>query len=384
MQSEVRAAARKVRYVRDLSQVQEIPAEARARLDRVTDLYKFRANDYYLRLIDWSDPDDPIRRLVIPDEGELAAWGKLDASDEAANTIAPGVQHKYEQTVLLLVNEICGAYCRYCFRKRLFMDGNDETSLDVEPGCRYIAAHPEVTNVLLTGGDPLLLSTNRLDQILTRLRAIPHVRIIRIGSKMPAFNPFRISEDPALLEMFARHSRPDRRVYLMAHFDHPREVTPEAVEGIDKLLRAGVVVVNQCPLLAGINDDAGTLRTLFRELSFAGAPQYYLFQGRPTAGNLPYRVPIVRGWHLFQEAMRGVSGLAKRARFSMSHDTGKIEVLAVTSDRILLRYHRAKNRDDRGRILEFERDDDAAWLDELTPVGETREIELAGAVAGPE
>jgi lysine 2,3-aminomutase len=376
-----------VRYVRDLSQVKEIPPEARVHLDRVAERFKFRANDYYLGLIDWSDPADPIRRIVVPDAGEAEEWGRLDASNEGANTVAPGIQHKYAQTVLLLVNEVCGAYCRYCFRKRLFMDGNDEVSLEVEPGCRYIEAHPDVTNVLLTGGDPLILSTRRLDEILTRLRRIPHVRIIRIGSKMPAFNPFRILEDDALVAALGRHSLPDRRIYLMAHFDHPRELTPEATLAVDRLLRAGVVVVNQCPLLAGINDDAETLRTLFRELSFAGAPQYYLFQGRPTAGNLPYRVPIVRGWELFQEAMRGVSGLAKRARFAMSHESGKVEVLAVTRSEILVRYHRAKDPADRGRIVAYRRDDDAAWLDELTPVeGETPLAAtcVACAAAGPE
>lgn len=372
-----------VRYVRDLAQVREVPPEARAHLDRIAARYKFRANDYYLSLIDWSDPGDPIKRIVIPDEGEAEDWGQLDASNEAANTVVSGTQHKYAQTVLLLVNEICGAYCRYCFRKRLFMDGNDEVSLDVEPGCRYIESHPEVTNVLLTGGDPLLLSTRRIDQVLTRLRRIPHVRIIRIGSKMPAFNPFRVLEDDALVETLGRHSLPDRRIYLMAHFDHPRELTKEAVAGIDRLLRAGVVVVNQCPLLAGINDDAETLRKLFRELAYMGAPQYYLFQGRPTAGNLPYRVPIVRGWHLFQEAMRGISGLSKRARFSMSHETGKVEVIAVTASQILVRWHRAKDPADRGRIVAYHRDDDAAWLDELRPVDDTAPV-LTGAASGPE
>lgn len=375
-----------VRYIRSLDQVPQIPAEARVHLDRVAERFKFRANDYYLGLIDWSDPADPIRRIVIPEAGEAEDWGRLDASNEAANTVTPGVQHKYTQTVLLLVNEVCGAYCRYCFRKRLFMDGNDEVSLDVEPGCRYIGAHPEVTNVLLTGGDPLLLSTRRLGEILGRIRKIPHVRIIRIGSKMPAFNPFRILDDDALAETLGRHSLPDRRVYLMAHFDHPRELTQEAVAAIDRLIRAGVIVVNQCPLLAGINDDADTLRTLFRTLASAGAPQYYLFQGRPTAGNLPYRIPIVRGWELFQEAMRGISGLAKRARFALSHDVGKVEVLAVTATQILVRCHRAKDPADRGRIVAYRRDDDAAWLDELVPAdGERPLAPAAEAVAvGPD
>ena len=119
----------------------------------------FRANDYYLNLIDWDDPSDPIRQLIIPRQEELNEWGKLDASNEESITVARGVQHKYVDTVLLLCNEVCGAYCRYCFRKRLFMDVIDEVTNDVTEGIEYIRQHPEVNNVLLTGGDPLLMST---------------------------------------------------------------------------------------------------------------------------------------------------------------------------------------------------------------------------------
>jgi hypothetical protein len=118
-----------------------------------------------LDLIDWNNPDDPIRQLIIPREGELSDWGVLDASNEQAVTVARGVQHKYTDTVLLLCNEVCGAYCRYCFRKRLFMDDNDEVTNDVSAGLEYISAHEEVTNVLLTGGDPLPMSTHRLAEL---------------------------------------------------------------------------------------------------------------------------------------------------------------------------------------------------------------------------
>ena len=167
----------RVKYVRRLDQVAEIPADVRARLQPVTEEYVFRANDYYLGLIDWNDPDDPIRQLIIPREEELSDWGRLDASNEQAVTVARGVQHKYFDTVLLLCNEVCGAYCRYCFRKRLFMDDNDEVTNDVSAGLAYIAAHPEVSNVLLTGGDPLLMSTRPARRDLrgpARHRPRPH------------------------------------------------------------------------------------------------------------------------------------------------------------------------------------------------------------------
>ena len=152
------SGARRVRYVRDIDKIPNIPPEERARLKAVAQRYVFRANDYYLGLINWDDPNDPIKQLIIPREEELHDWGQLDASNEQAITVARGVQHKYAHTVLLLCNEVCGAYCRYCFRKRLFMDENDEVTNDVSEGLRYIADHPEVTNVLLTGGDPLLMS----------------------------------------------------------------------------------------------------------------------------------------------------------------------------------------------------------------------------------
>lgn len=357
-----------VSYVRDIGQVTQIPEQEQEQLARVAQKYAFRANDYYLGLIDWSDPDDPIRRLIVPHEDELCDWGALDASNEAANTVLPGLQHKYGDTALLLAVEACGGYCRYCFRKRLFMRDNHEVSRELEPSIEYVAEHPEITDVLLTGGDPLLLSTDKLAGILRRIREIPHVRTIRIGSKMPAFNPFRILDDPDLVQLLDDESGPGGRVYMMCHFDHPREMTEPAIEAVDRMVRAGVMAVNQCPVVAGVNDDASVLRELFETTASVGCPQYYLFQGRPTAGNEPYEVPLVRGWELFSEARKLVSGLSRRARFCMSHETGKIEIFGVDESRIYTRYHRAKNPADEDRVMVFERDDSAFWLDQLKPV----------------
>ncbi len=358
---------KRVSYVRSVDKIANIPPEEREKLRKVTERYVFRANDYYLGLIDWDDPADPIKQLIIPREEELIDWGKLDASNEQAVTVAPGVQHKYSDTVLLLCNEVCGAYCRYCFRKRLFMDDNDEVVSDVSEGLAYIAKNPGVRNVLLTGGDPLLMSTRRLVEIFDALRKIEHVAIIRIGSKMPAFDPWRLLGDADLQQAFRTYSTPRKRIYLMAHFDHPRELTEAAIDGIDCYIRNGVICVNQCPLIKGVNDDAGVLADLFRRLSYAGCPPYYLFQGRPTAGNEPYQVPIVRGWEIFSEALRRGSGLARRARFVMSHETGKIEILAVDAKHIYLRYHRAQDPALRGQFMIYQRDDDASWLDDLEP-----------------
>ncbi len=358
---------RRVVYSNNIDKIAGIPDRERAMLKEVAQKYAFRINDYYLGLIDWADPSDPIRQLIIPHVEELDDWGKLDASNEASVTVTKGVQHKYRDTVLLLCNEVCGAYCRYCFRKRLFMDDNEEVSNDVSEGIEYIRNHPYVRTVLLTGGDPLLMSTRRIVEILEALRGIDHVRIIRIGSKMPAFDPWRLTRDQDLQAALRKFSTPEKRIYLMAHFDHPRELTDAAVAGIDCFIRNGVICVNQCPIIKGVNDAPEVLSELYRKLSYIGCTPYYLFQGRPTEGNEPYELPIVRGWQIFSEALRRGSGLARRARFCMSHETGKIEILAVDEDRIYMRYHRAKATAMRGLFMVFKRDDEACWLDQLEP-----------------
>lgn len=361
-------ATRKVKYINSIDQLPDVPEADREMLRKVAERYVFRANDYYLRLINWKDPNDPIRQLVIPRAEELNDWGKLDASNEASNTVAPGVQHKYADTALLLCNEVCGAYCRYCFRKRLFMNDNEEVSKDVTQGVEYIREHPEISNVLLTGGDPLIMGTRRLGEIFTQLRQIDHVKIIRIGSKMPAFNPYRVLEDRELQGLFREHSTPQKRIYVMAHFDHPRELTDVAREGLAMLLSCGVIVVNQCPMIRGINDDPGVLGELFRELSYIGCPQYYVFQGRPVAGNEPFEVPLVHAWTHFADAVTRESGLAGRPRFCMSHASGKVEVLGIDDERICLRYHRSKYEQNAGKFFICKRNDQAYWLDHLEPI----------------
>ncbi|RME31354.1 MAG: KamA family radical SAM protein [Candidatus Zixiibacteriota bacterium] len=357
---------RKVRYRLNIKKLDRLSEAERRSLLPVTKRYKFRANDYYLGLINWDDPDDPIRRIVIPRPDELDDFGRLDASNEQDNYAAPGCQHKYTDTALLLCNEVCGAYCRFCFRKRLFQDENHEVVFDVTPGIDYIRRTPAITNVLLTGGDPLMLSTEQIENILRPLREIEHVRIIRIGSKMPAFNPYRIIDDPALLAVLSRYSTREQRVYVMAHFNHPRELTDESRLALDLLMKAGVTTVNQSPVIGGLNDDPAVLADLMRELSFIGVPPYYFFQCRPTEGNKPFDIPIVRTWEVFEQARRAVSGLARRARLVMSHDLGKIEILACTDKHIYLKFHRARYPDDEGRLLVCHRDDRAYWLDDLT------------------
>ena len=151
----------------------------------------------------------------------------------------------------------------------------------------------------------------------------------------------------------------------MAHFDHPRELTEEAIRGIDTCIRNGIICVNQCPLIKGINDDPDVLAELYSKLSYIGCPPYYLFQGRPTAGNEPYEVPMVQGWSIFQKALTRGSGLARRARYCMSHESGKIEIVGVSNEHMYLRYHQTKSQSDLGRFFVCRRNDQAFWMDQL-------------------
>ncbi|HEY0730215.1 MAG TPA: radical SAM protein, partial [Pyrinomonadaceae bacterium] len=311
---------------------------------------------------------DPIRRIVMPDVQEMEEFGEMDASDEHSYTRVKGLEHKYCDTALLLVNKVCGAYCRFCFRKRLFTDGNDEVTNDITDAVEYIQQHPEINNVLLSGGDPLIMSTGKLSKIVKQLRDIPHVRIIRIGTKMTAFDPYRILNDPSLLEMLSEYSLPDRKIFVMAHFNHPRELTEPALKGLQLLQKAGAITVNQSPLIAGVNDKAEIIAELFGRLSFNGVVPYYLFLCRPTSGNEPYMVPVEKGLEIFEEARRRLAGLAKNARLCMSHRTGKVEVLGKMNNKIVFRYHRAPNPLDCGRVMVFDSNPTAGWLDDyITP-----------------
>ncbi|MCK4629456.1 MAG: KamA family radical SAM protein [Sedimentisphaerales bacterium] len=361
----------KPKYITSLDDIEGLAESERAGLAQVTDKYKFRANEYYLSLIDWDDPDDPIRNLIIPNMRELDEWGRLDPSNECAYTIMPGLEHKYDSTVLLLISSVCGGICRYCFRKRMFINKNEEILTDLPAAIRYIDKHKEITDVLLTGGDPLMLSTGRLREIITAFQQIEHVRIIRIGTKVPAFNPYRILEDSELLDLFESTCNTNTQLYVVVHFNHVRELTDVAVEAVSALRKTGAELANQTPLIRGINDDPQTMADLFQALSFIGVPPYYVFQCRPASGNKGYAMPVEEGYQIIKQANSIVSGLAKRARFTMSHATGKIEVVGLTASHIFLRYHRTADNTDSGKFLIYERNPAAYWLDDYKNPVET-------------
>ncbi len=370
----------KVQFVRELSEL-PLAEEERLELEKVTERYPFFCTSYYLRLINFNDPADPLRRVVIPDPAELESWGRVDPSNEANYTVMEGVQHKYESTVLVLASDRCAGLCRYCFRKRLFLKGSEgrpERLRDVQALVRYLERNPRITNVILSGGDALMLSTPRLRELIQAVRRVPHVRFIRLGSRILSYWPERILNDPELLELLKNYSRPGKRIYLVSHFDHPRELTPEARKACDLLLKAGVQILNQCPLVAGVNDDPEILAELFRELASLGVSPYYVFQCRPTLGNKPYAVPIERGYRIFEAARGMVSGVAKRVRFVMSHAMGKLEIAGLTREWVIFKFHRAAREEDTGKLLLYRRNSTAYWLDDYQELVE--EVPLGNAV----
>ncbi|MDN5341642.1 KamA family radical SAM protein [Oceanotoga sp. DSM 15011] len=354
----------KVNYIHKLDNMKYISKEKLEKLKEVSKKYKFRSNEYYLSLIDWKDENDPIRKIIIPQYSELDEWGIEDASKEYSYTISKGLQHKYKDTVLLLINDLCGGFCRFCFRKRLFINIGDEVTRDITTDLRYIEENKEITNVLLTGGDPLLLSTKKLNDIIKKLRDIDHIKIIRIGTKLPAFYPFRIIEDETLHSLIQNYSTPEKRLYFMLHINHPNEITHYTIKSIDILLKNGAQVVNQTPILKGINDDVKTLKKLFQKLSYIGVPPYYVFQNRPVMGNKPFALEVEKGYINFLKALEEISGLAKRPKFVMSHETGKIEISGITKDKIMFKYHRANKEENKNKFMIYKRNPRAFWFDD--------------------
>jgi len=352
------------KYLNKIEDIEGLSGDQQGQLSQVTEKYRFRSNDYYLSLIDWSDPCDPIRRIIVPDLCELKEWGNLDPSDEQGITVLPGVEHKYSSTVVLLVVNVCGGICRYCFRKRVFVKDHSKVLTDLPAAVEYINQHKEITNVLMTGGDPLILATSKLEKIVDAVGPIAHVKIIRWGTKMPAFNPHRIINDPRLLKLVGKCLDYGKQLYVMTHFIHINEITDVAIASVKALHNAGAVLCNQTPIIRGVNDNPQAMIDLFSKLSFAGVPPYYVFQCRPSSGNSGYAVPVEEGYRIFEQAKTKILGLAERARFTMSHESGKVEIVGMTAEHIYMKYHRAKDDKKSGSFLIFKRNPDAYWLDD--------------------
>lgn len=332
----------------------------------VCDNHPLKISRYYFSLIDKNDKRDPLRRIAVPLTQESHVEGTDDTSGEKTNTVFQGLQHKYAQTVVILSTNECAMYCRHCFRKRLVGRDTEETLQNISLAVQYVKEHKEVTNVLITGGDPLVLSNARLQEFLDAFADIDHLNFIRFGTRVPVTFPQRITGDSELLEMLARYSNDRKRIYFVTQFNHPREITEKSSEAIGLLADAGIITGNQTVLLKGVNDNPEIMSSLQKGLVQIGVIPYYIFQCRPVKHvKKQFQVPLYEGCQIIQKAFGKLDGHEKRAKFIMSHRTGKIEILGIYNDLFLFKYHQAKNPDNIGKIFARRVDRTSTWLDDL-------------------
>jgi len=262
---------------------------------------------HFFNLIDREDPDCPIRRQVVPriEESNTAPDEMLDPCGEDSNMPVPGLVHRYPDRVLLLVTDRCASYCRYCTRSRVVSGaGEQELTMDLEGAFAYLQKHPEVRDVLLSGGDPLLLSDSKLDAILTRLRQIPTIEFIRIGTRIPIFLPQRITTE--LLNVLKKH----HPLWMSVHSNHPKELTQEVRMALGRLADAGIPLGNQSVLLKGVNDRADTLKSLFHKLLLCRVRPYYLYQCDLISGSAHLRTTIRDGQEIMEQLRGHTTGYA--------------------------------------------------------------------------
>jgi lysine 2,3-aminomutase len=261
---------------------------------------------YYLALCG-DDATCPIRKQCVPVELEArAAQGDLeDPLGEVAHEVAPHLVQRYPDRALLLATDRCSVYCRFCTRSRMVGDGGGARSLEeLAPAFAYLASHPEVRDVIVSGGDPLTLSTERLKKLLLSIRAIPSVETIRLATRAPVTLPMRVTPE------LVRELRRFHPLWIMTHFNHPKELTPLAARACRRLADAGLPVMNQTVLLAGINDDVETLESLFRGLVRVRVRPYYLLQADPVRGTSHLRTPLQRGIDLIGALQGRLTGIA--------------------------------------------------------------------------
>jgi lysine 2,3-aminomutase len=324
-----------------------VPEKHLPALQQVTRNFRLGITPYYLSLIDPSNSCDPIARQALPALEELLYQNMEDDPLHEEDSPVPGLTHRYPDRVLLVVTDTCAMYCRHCTRKRIMADGAPR-HINLDQMIRYIAAHPDIRDVIISGGDPLMLPTSRLENVLARIRAIPHVEIIRIGSRIPCVLPQRI--DAKLCEMLEKY----HPLWINVQFNHPRECTDAAMRACDLLLRAGIPLNNQSVLLRGVNDDIETMRALIHGLLRMRVRPYYLFQCDPVRGSGHFRTTIARGLMLLEQLRGHTSGLSVPTYvIDLPGGGGKVPV----GPRFMMHYNeragRAILRNFQGRVFEY-------------------------------
>ena len=327
----------------DLAKFIPLSEKEETRLKLVIERYPLAITPYYLSLINPADPNDPIRKQAVPsfDEIALVGMGFEDPLEEERDSVVPGLVHRYPDRVLMVLTDICSMLCRHCTRKREWRHGGwVRTPEQIEPMLDYIRKNRSVRDVIISGGDPLTLSTRRLEEVISALRKIDHVEIIRIGTRFPVVLPYRI--DAELCNMLSKYGP----IWVNTHFNHVREITPEAAAACDRLVRAGVPVNNQSVLLRGVNDNVQAQLKLCQGLLKVKVRPYYLFQCDEVQGTEHLRTPVQTGIKIIK-GMRGhTSGLAiPTFVVDLPGGGGKVPlqheyVISQTDEEVVLRNYR--------------------------------------------
>ncbi len=299
----------RVRKIDILEQMIQLTPDERSAIEKRTSNLPIAITPYYLSLFDPLDSQQPIRRTHIPVEDEFTTTPGEDPDplDEDGDTATPGLVHRYPDRVLFLTTGFCSTYCRYCTRSRMVGETNGEYSFSIrnwEKAIAYIKEHTEIRDCLLSGGDPLSIGDDKLDWLLSRLRAIPHLEFIRIGTKIPVVMPQRITKD--LVKMLKKY----HPLWMSIHFTHPDELTVETIEACTRLADAGIPLGSQTVLLKGINDSVDVLKPLFHGLLKARVKPYYLYQCDPVSGSAHFRTPVEKGLEIMQQLRGYTTGYA--------------------------------------------------------------------------
>ncbi|MFC1663353.1 KamA family radical SAM protein [Patescibacteria group bacterium] len=354
-----------IRTVKQLKRYLELPKKEEKDIQEVINIHPMLVSKYYLSLIDKNDKNDPIKKMIIPSHNEIYKEGLYDTSGESENTKLTGLQHKYSQTALILATNRCAAYCRHCFRKRLVGLPSSEILHRFSLAVDYIKKHKEINNVLISGGDPFMLPTDIIEKFLRLLTPIKHLDFIRFGTRTPITYPQRILKDPKLGRLLKKYSIHGRRIYVVTHYNHPNEITPQSEKAIKMLLKANVHIYNQTVLLKGVNDNPKILVKLLNNLIKMDILPYYIFQCRPVKRvKHHFQVPLYRGWKIFEETKKNIGGhiICKRLKYIMAHRTGKIEILGVHRNRMYFKYHHAKNIKNAGKLFSRKLNKKIGWL----------------------
>ncbi|MEM9191125.1 MAG: KamA family radical SAM protein [Myxococcota bacterium] len=339
--------------VRDLAALAEVltlsDAERRGIARAMAQGFPMAVTPYYLNLCDPTDPTCPIRRQCIPvaDEGLRVEGDLRDPLGEESHQVAPHLVRRYPDRALLLVTDRCGVYCRFCTRSRMVGGGGGARGLsELAPALAYLEANPDVSDVIVSGGDPGLLSDGRIAELLSRLAAIPTVNTVRFATRTPVTLPQRVTWS------FCRALRCHPATWVMTHFNHPRELTTEATEACRLLADHGLPVMNQTVLLRGINDDPDTLRTLFRGLVRRRVRPYYLLQADPVGGTAHLRTPLARGLEIMEALTGFLSGIAL-PKFIVDTPGGKGKVVISPSAIVDEKDGVTKLRTFRGELVDY-------------------------------